>query len=54
MGSANGGNAVLHAPHLPTSARCLAGIRFGFPQDGQFRTTGMAAKVYRDPTEGGE
>ena len=42
MGSAIAGSVALHAPHLPMSARCFAGIRFDFPQDGQFR---MIAKV---------
>ncbi len=32
---------LLQAPHLPVSARCFAGIRFGFPQDGQFRVMAM-------------
>ncbi len=40
-GSAIGGSVVLQAPHLPVSARCFAGIRFGFPQDGQFRVMAM-------------
>lgn len=42
MGSAIGGKADLQAPHLPVSAICFAGIRFGFPQDGQFRTMDIA------------
>jgi hypothetical protein len=37
MGSAIAGIADLHAPHLPVSARCFAGIRFAFPHDEQFR-----------------
>src|SRR5580698_3334106 len=41
MGSAMGGNGDLQAPHLPVSAMCLAGIRFGFPQDGQLLTIGI-------------
>src|ERR1700757_747067 len=39
MGSPIAGNSALHAPHFPTSARCLAGIRLGLPQEGQFRIT---------------
>jgi hypothetical protein len=39
----------LHAPHRPTSARCFAGIRFGLPQDGQFRTTDMTISCQPDP-----
>jgi hypothetical protein len=42
MGSAIAGSVALHAPHLPVSARCFAGIRFDFPHDGQLR---MIAKV---------
>src|SRR5579863_10500730 len=42
MGSATAGSCALHAPQRPMSARCLAGIRFGLPQDAQFRTTAMA------------
>jgi hypothetical protein len=42
MGSAIAGSVVLQAPHLPVSARCFAGIRFGFPQDGQFRMMAIA------------
>ena len=42
MGSAVAASVALHAPHFPTSARCFAGIRFDFPQDGQFR---MIAKT---------
>jgi quinol monooxygenase YgiN len=41
MGSAIAGSAALQAPHLPMSGRCFAGIRFGFPQDGQFRIMAM-------------
>src|SRR3954454_4367039 len=36
-GSAIGGSGALHEPHFPVSAMCFAGIRFGLPQDGQFR-----------------
>jgi hypothetical protein len=42
MGSAIAGRVALQAPHLPISERCLAGIRFGFPQDEQFRIMAMA------------
>ena len=42
MGSAIAGSVALHAPHLLISARCFAGIRLDFPQDGQFR---MIAKA---------
>ena len=42
MGSAIAGSVALHAPHLPMSARCFAGIRLDRPQDGQFR---MIAKA---------
>ena len=38
---ATAGSSALQAPHLPTSERCLAGMRFGLPQDEQFRMTGM-------------
>src|SRR6202012_5326256 len=41
-GAATGDSGALQAPHRPVSARCLPGIRFGFPQDGQFRMMGMA------------
>jgi hypothetical protein len=41
-GSAIAGSGALQAPHLPASARRRAGIRFGFPQDGQFRRMAMA------------
>jgi len=40
-GSAAGGRGDLQAPHLPVSERCLAGMRFGFPQEGQFWMMGM-------------
>src|SRR5215471_3957572 len=40
-GSAIGGRGDLHAPHLPVSAMWFDGTRFGFPQDGQFRTIAM-------------
>ncbi len=43
IGSPIAGSAALQAPHLPVSARCLAGIRFGFPQDGHFRIIGIGA-----------
>jgi hypothetical protein len=42
MGSAIAGSGALQAPQRPTSARCLAGIRFGFPQAGQFLTFAIA------------
>jgi hypothetical protein len=45
MGSAIAGKGILQAPHLPLSARCLAGIRFGFPQVGQFRMMAMAKSL---------
>src|SRR5439155_615522 len=35
MGSAIGGNSVLQAPHRPVSARCFAGMRLFFPQEGR-------------------
>ena len=38
MGLAIAGSGALHAPHLPASERCFAGIRFGFPQAPQFLT----------------
>jgi hypothetical protein len=41
MGSPTAGNSALQAPHLPTSARCLAGMRLDLPQEGQFRIRGM-------------
>jgi hypothetical protein len=41
-GSAMGGSGDLQAPQRPVSERCFAGIRFGFPQDGQFRMMAMA------------
>jgi hypothetical protein len=51
MGSAMGGNGDLQAPHLPVSAMCLAGIRFGFPQEGQFRTMGISVSPLTDAAE---
>jgi len=42
MGSVIGGSGFLHAPHRPVSARRAAGMRFGFPQEEQFRMIGMA------------
>jgi hypothetical protein len=39
----------LQAPHLPVSARCFAGIRFGFPQDGQFRMMAIANSFVEPP-----
>ncbi len=45
MGSAIAGNAALQAPHLPISDRCFAGIRFGFPQDWQFRMMAMVCPL---------
>lgn len=51
IGSAIAGNGVLQAPHLPVSARCLAGIRFGFPQDGQFRMMAMAKSFIELPSQ---
>jgi hypothetical protein len=50
-GSAIGDSGVLQAPHLPVSARCLPGIRFGFPQDGQFRMMGMAKSFREVPSQ---
>jgi hypothetical protein len=44
-----GGSAVLQAPHLPVAARCLAGIRFGLPQDGQFRVIAMVKSLIEFP-----
>src|SRR3954463_11866827 len=41
IGSPVAGNSALQAPHLPTSERCLAGMRFDLPQDVQFRISGM-------------
>jgi hypothetical protein len=49
MGSAIAGSGVLQAPHFPVSARCFAGIRFGFPQDGQFRIVAMANSLIKSP-----
>src|SRR5580658_8812757 len=49
MGSAIAGSGVLQAPHLPLSARCFAGIRFGFPQDEQFRRMAMAKSLIEVP-----
>ena len=40
-GSPMAGNSRLHAPHLPTSERCFAGMRLDLPQEGQFRISGM-------------
>jgi hypothetical protein len=48
-GSAIGGSVVLQAPHLPVSAKCLAGIRFGLPQDGQFRVIAMEKSLIEFP-----
>jgi hypothetical protein len=45
------GKGVLHAPHFPVSERCFAGIRFVFPQDGQFRMTGMANSSIEPPRQ---
>src|SRR6202034_3650716 len=36
-GVAIGDSGALQAPHRPVSARCLPGIRLGFPQDAQLR-----------------
>jgi len=41
IGSPIAGNSALQAPHLPTSERCLAGMRLDLPQEGQFRISGM-------------
>jgi hypothetical protein len=35
------GNSRLHAPHLPTSEGCFAGMRLDLPQEAQFRISGM-------------
>jgi hypothetical protein len=51
MGSAIGGKETLHAPHRPVSATCFAGIRFGFPQDGQFRMIGIADPLSKDAAQ---
>jgi hypothetical protein len=51
MGSAIAGSGVLQAPHLPVSARCFAGIRFGFPQDGQFRMMAIANSFVESPLQ---
>lgn len=48
-GSAIGGSAVLQAPHLPVSAKCLAGIRFGLAHDGQFRVIAMEKSLIEFP-----
>jgi hypothetical protein len=45
MGSAIAGSGDLHAPHLPVSAICFAGTRFGFPHDGQFRTIAIEGSL---------
>jgi hypothetical protein len=47
MGSVIAGSAALQAPHLPMSRRCFAGIRFGFPQDRQFRIMAMVGSCTR-------
>jgi hypothetical protein len=44
-GSAIAGNADLHAPHRPVSARCFAGTRFGLPQEAQFRTMAIRSTL---------
>src|SRR5215468_4212560 len=41
MGSPIAGNCTLQAPHLPTSERCLAGMRLDLPQEEQFQISGM-------------
>src|SRR5580693_544182 len=41
IGSSVGGNAVLHAPHLPVSARWFAATRFFWPQLLQIFITGI-------------
>jgi hypothetical protein len=51
MGSAIAGKGVLQTPHLPVSARCFAGIRFGFPQDAQFRMMAMAKSSIEPPRQ---
>src|ERR1700722_19627692 len=51
IGSDIGGKATLHAPHRPVSATCFAGIRFGFPQDGQFRIIGIADPSFVDAVQ---
>jgi hypothetical protein len=40
IGSPIAGNSALQAPHLPTSERCLAGMRLDLPQEEQFRISG--------------
>src|SRR5580698_3433010 len=47
MGSAMAGNGDLQAPQRPASARCLDGIRFCLPQDGQFLITGITGSLNR-------
>jgi hypothetical protein len=51
MGSDIGGKETLHAPHRPVSATCFAGIRFGFPQDGQFRMMDIAEPPFVDAVQ---
>jgi hypothetical protein len=51
MGSAIADSGDLQAPHLPVSARCFAGIRFGFPHDGQFRMMAMAKVLIEAPRQ---
>ncbi len=48
-GSFTAGNGALQAPHLPASARCLAGTRFFLPQVAQVRTTGIATSHASTP-----
>jgi hypothetical protein len=43
MGSDSADSVALHAPHLPMSERCFAGILFDFQQDGQLRMIGNIA-----------
>lgn len=52
-GSATGGRGALHAPHLPVSARCFAGTRFGFLHAGHSLTTAMALPFLGLPVDTG-